>query len=107
MWQWLLRNAGWVFFLTLLAWAAFAIGFDVAVFCTDGVRFTISWQVQTFARRNPVAPFLCCIPIGLLLVHFFKVREMAWFDPEQPIHAALLGLFVGGLGGLLWWTQRG
>ena len=44
---------------------------------------------------------------GGLVIHFFKVRTMGWFEPGQPWHNWALGFLAGALVVACTWTQRG
>jgi hypothetical protein len=88
-------------------WGAVVIAFDIAIEATTGNQFTISWQTQTVSLHNPVIPFAINFVVGGLMVHFFKIRTMGWFEAGQPIHYALIGLLMGAVAVALTWEQRG
>ncbi len=107
MWNWFIRNglAGW--FALSLAWGVASIVFDALVLALAGVQYTISWQMQQVARGNPVVPFAISFVSGGLMVHFFKVRDLDWCHPDNPIRYAALGLLMGMVAVAFVWTQRG
>ena len=104
--DWLMKHAGWGFVIGIAILAVYGIGLDVLVNDLNGVRFTISRQTQAFSLENPIAPALAYYAIGVITVHLFLVRSLPFFDSRQPLHAAALGLLLGGLTAWAFWLQR-